>query len=142
MNTLQISKLCKAKCFLGVYPVDMMPENPPRPSCLIANTDSLGSVGEHWVALYINKEGLGDYFCSFGYKPKQEFVDYLNAYTKSWNYSTKRVQGYFSLTCGHYCVFFIFCRSRGMSMSTYLSMFGKNTTENDFMALNFVNDIH
>lgn len=137
MNSLEIAKLCQSKCFLGVFPSDLLPK-PSYPSCFIANTEPNGTKGEHWVAIFINKEGYGDYFCSFGKIPQPEFVHFMNSYTVSWNYNQRRIQAYFSLACGPYCIFFLFCRTRGMSMAKFMSLFGKNSAENDSIVQSFI----
>lgn len=137
MNSLEIAKLCQSKCFLGVFPSDLLPK-PSYPSCFIANTQPSGTKGEHWIAIFINKEGYGDYFCSFGKQPISEFVHFMNSHTVSWNYNQRRIQSYFSSTCGHYCIFFLFCRSKGLSLSKIMSFFSKNTAENDNMIRMFI----
>jgi hypothetical protein len=128
-----------AGCFLGVFPSDKLPKNVPRPSCLIANTQPSGSSGEHWIAIFINKEGYGDYFCSFGKPPISVFSSFLNHHCTAWNYSNKTIQNYFSTTCGQYALFFLYCRACGLSLSKFLSLFTKNYEENDNIVTAFVN---
>ena len=123
MDSTQLARLTDkfSKCFLGVFPCDKLPRNVPRPSCIIANTQPSGTAGEHWIAIFINKEGYGDYFCSYGVTPLFVFCDFLNRECVDWNYSQKRIQSSMSTTCGQYALFFLFCRAHGLSLSKFLS---------------------
>lgn len=141
MDTHLLNRLSKGsvKCFLGAFPCDKLPTNVPRPSCLIANTQPSGESGEHWIAVFINKEGYGDYFCSFGMPPAGVFQSYLNDETVSWNFSRKRIQSATSTTCGQYALFFVYCRSLGLPLFKFLSLFTMNCVENDAHVTAFVN---
>ena len=137
MNSLEITQLCKQ--FLGVFALDTLPTSVPIPSSIVCNTAKAGSKGEHWVAIFINKEGYGDYFCSYGVSPRHEFRTFLNKNCFSWNFNRKRLQGDLSTTCGQYCVFFIFCRNLGLPMYKFLSLFTHNHDENDEIVTAFIN---
>ena len=141
MDSITLSRLSERvlKCFLGVFPCNMLPNNVPRPCSFIANTQPSGTRGEHWVAMFINKEGYGDYFCSFGVPPLQVFVTFMNNETFDWNYSTKIIQNTLSTTCGQYALFFLFCRGHGLSMHKFLSLFSSNVVENDAIVTAFIN---
>ena len=144
MDTLTLEKLCRrdsdlSKCFLGVFPSDLLPTDVPRPSCLIANTQPSSNKGEHWVAIFINKEGYGDYFCSYGISPSRFFVDFMDDNTLSWASNEKCIQGNVSTTCGQYAVFFLFCRARGLPMRKFLSLFTSDNGENDSIVTAFIN---
>lgn len=138
MNSDELANLCKFKCFIGVFASDKLPTVVPRPCCLIVNTDDSSKPGRHWVAIFINKEGYGDFCCSYGMVPLEPFVDFLNKNCIDWNYSSKRIQGA-GTTCGQYCVFFLFCRSRGASLQKFLSLFSVNYAENDALVTTFIN---
>lgn len=139
MDSTTLNRLCKFKCFLGVFPCDQLPTNVHRPSCLIVNSDRLGEKGEHWMAIFVNKEGYGDFFCSYGSKPNVRFTKFMNEHCYDWNYNAKRIQNTYSTTCGQYALFFLFCRSHGLSLSKFCSLFTKNYAENDEIVTAFVN---
>lgn len=141
MDSILLQRLSETvlKCFIGVFPCDMLPTNVPRPSCLIANTQPSNSDGEHWVGIFINKEGYGDFFCSYGLPPASVFANFMTRESIDWNYNRKRIQGDMSTTCGQYVLFFLFCRALGLSLSKFLSLFTRNFDENDAIVTAFVN---
>src|SRR5215469_14145104 len=55
--------------FKGVFPCDKLPEISSYPACLVANTDPSYQAGEHWVCMFFDETGRGEYFDSFGYAP-------------------------------------------------------------------------
>ena len=77
--------------FLAVFPSDLLPSDVPGPCCFIANTQPSGTRGEHWISVFINKEGYGDYFCSYGVPPKPVFANFMKNETIDWNFSAKRI---------------------------------------------------
>jgi hypothetical protein len=145
MDSLQLTRLCRrdrcalSKCFIGVFPKDKLPSDLPRPACLIANTDTSRSSGQHWIAIFINKEGYGDFFCSYGVPPCRLFTRFMDKHSISWNFNRKCIQSHVSTTCGQYCVFFLFCRVEGLSMSKFLKLFTTNQAENDDLVTAFIN---
>jgi hypothetical protein len=44
--------------FGGALACDELPVRPPFPSCYIINTDPRNKPGQHWLALYVNKNGI------------------------------------------------------------------------------------
>jgi hypothetical protein len=58
---------------------------PDRSILLVCNTDVPSKPGIHWVAIYVDEEGHGDYFDSFGRLPTQQFEYYLNAHCARWS---------------------------------------------------------
>lgn len=141
MDSLTLVRLCRkdgdlSKIFLGVFPCDKLP-SVSYPACFIANTEPSTSSGEHWVAVFINKEGYGDYFCSYGLPPV--FPNFMDKNCYDWNFNQKRIQGTFSTTCGQYCVFFLFCRAKGLPMYKFMSLFTSNYHENDSIVTAFIN---
>ena len=70
MDSRQLKKkLRNIKSFIGVYPRDALPNVGKRPVALIANTDSRYEPGEHWIAIILLKDGVGEYFDSYGLPP-------------------------------------------------------------------------
>ena len=70
MNTLQIERLLKKglkskTIFKKVCALDQL-EKPTFPSAYVINSDPSSEPGEHWVAVYFDKRGRGEYFDSYG----------------------------------------------------------------------------
>jgi hypothetical protein len=61
MNTLEINRyLKKFPQFKGTYPRDMLPTINRLPACVVINTDPSNEPGEHWVAVFIDRNGSGN----------------------------------------------------------------------------------
>ena len=97
----------------------------------VINSDPSSEPGEHWVGVYFNKRGRGEYFDSYGLSPTLiGLKSYMDAYSLSgWIYNRKTLQAYFSSFCGHYCVYFILFRCRGVPLHAIVSDFTSNLTE-------------
>lgn len=130
--------------FLGVLPCDL-PKAPVKdlPCYFIVNTDPANKPGEHWVAAYIRKDGIGCFFDSFGNNPDADhfpsaFQDFLKNNSRNVQYSNKQVQDYSSDTCGQHCVFFLYHISRGCNYEDVMKMYHDDLIKNDLMVSIFV----
>ena len=101
MNTLQIERLLKKDLksktiFKKVCALDQL-EKPTFPSAYVINSDPSSEPGEHWVAVYFDKRGRGEYFDSYGLSPTLiGLKSYMDAYSLSgWIYNRKTLQGTF-----------------------------------------------
>ena len=122
--------------FVGVFPADKLPSinEFKYPMTFIVNSDPSGEPGSHWMAIYINANGYGEFFDSYGKHPSvysDRFSKFLDRSCKTWLYNKKCLQGIFSTTCGHYCLFYILHRARGVSLRVIVDMFTSNTDYND-----------
>jgi hypothetical protein len=133
MDSLTIKKLLKTfSCFKGVFPSDMLPYKASLPINIIVNTDPSHMPGEHWVSISINKNGIGEYFDSFGLPPfKRDIIDFLEKKCEKWSYNQYSLQNIKSNTCGHYCVLNVIYRCQGLSNKRFLLNFNNNTLNND-----------
>jgi hypothetical protein len=129
MYSSQIANKCqRLKSFTGVFAADKLPRTLNElPSSLIVNTHKSSMPGEHWVAIYVNENGFGEYFDSFGMAPYvDEIKDFLNSVCKDgWTYNTSAIQGLSSIKCGQFCIVFIWFRNLGFTMNQVLSLFSK-----------------
>ena len=116
MNTLQIERVLRNESktkniFKKFCALDQL-EKPTFLSTYVIKSDPSREPGEHWVAVYYDNHGQGEYFYSyelfFGFVGLKSYMDtYL---LSSWIYNHKTLQAYFSSFCGYYCVYFIsFC---------------------------------
>ena len=73
--------------FKGVYVLDEIKhiKQISFPSAHVFNLDPSYKPGVHWVAVYFDREGLPEYFNSFGRPPPREIKDFLCTYAESWN---------------------------------------------------------
>lgn len=149
MNTVQLTGLMdKISCntnFLGVLPCDYLPEDPLKdtPCMLISNTQSSDEPGEHWIAIYIRRDGVACFFDSFGNAPDADcfpasFHNFLKNNSTVVQYSDKQVQDYTSDTCGQHCVFFLYYISRGYEYENIIKIYHNDLLKNDVMVSLFV----
>ena len=95
--------------WLGVCARDELPDRPmeKRSFALVINTDPHDKPGQHWLAIYAPTEGAYELFDSFGLSPSFYALDFLEP-----THSLDSFQSYSSSACGHYCIYFIYLRSR------------------------------
>ncbi len=119
--------------FRNVYARDQLPKITSFPASLVINTHTSDGPGEHWVAVFINENGFGEYFDSYGIQPLyKEFIEFLdNNCSLGWCYSTVMLQGLTSMTCGHYCILFCYMRALGISLCKIIRLFSNNFIVND-----------
>ncbi len=138
MNTVEINRLLRARCrnmFLGVFSSDRLPKTlpPRRPLMMVCNTDPHNRPGEHWVVLYIGKNGVGEYFDSLKQQPPRVFKNYLNKWTSNFKTNSRQLQSAASHFCGQYSVFYCLFRSLGYSLHAIDSCFTDDQGANDVM---------
>jgi hypothetical protein len=131
MNTSQIERILeKEQWFQGVFSLDTLPTTP---RLLVCNTDPSTMAGEHWIAIYMDENGRGEYFDSFGRSPNEQFEHYMNEHCASWTFNTRQLQSIASAFCGFYCCVFVKLRGRGLNMTKITNMFTKDTGFNDVL---------
>lgn len=104
--------------FLGVFAADEMPRI--KPGGIIVNTDDRNKPGMHWIAIFIDRLGNGEFFDSYGLPPWVDSHISFMKRCKRWRYNRIALQSLTSSVCGHYCMLFLDARSRGISMNKFL----------------------
>jgi len=138
MNSGEIERFLRLTCgdkFQGVFSSDTLPS---RPRLLVCNTDPHYLPGTHWIAIYVDKYGHGEYFDSFGRAPAAVFCDYMNRHCRVWTFNNKQLQSIISQFCGHYCCFYCTLRCRCVNMTKIVTQFTNDTAFNDVLVHNFV----
>jgi hypothetical protein len=141
MNTRDIDKFLRAdpicrKVFQGVFSVDTLP---PNPRLLVCNTDPSTLPGKHWIAIYVDENGRGEYFDSFGRPPNEHFARYMNKHCKlRWSFNSRQLQSIISSFCGYYCCFYCVFRSRRVNLNGIVKYFTTDTAFNDSIVHSFV----
>ena len=99
--------------FRGVYAIDEMKsiKSVSYPSSFVINLDPSYKPGSHWVAVYFDKNGVGEYLDSFAHYPPHEIVHFLRSHAKGWQYNRMQVQELSTMTCGQFVVFYIYQKS-------------------------------
>jgi hypothetical protein len=119
----------------GIYSASNLPKNiVTRPALLIANTDPSTKKGSHWIAIYLDAYGRGEFFCSYGMAPfVKQHKDFLDRNCTTWTHNTTQLQSFSSSLCGQYCVLFLAHRARGLFLDDFLWHFKKfkNYKQND-----------
>ena len=87
--------------------------------------------GSHWVATYV-KNGIINYFDSFGMPPFQEIVDHAKRKNMTLLHQSDQIQNLLTTTCGYFCLYFLNEMSKGRSYYDLLKVFNShNTMENE-----------
>ena len=87
--------------------------------------------GSHWVATYV-KNGIINYFDSFGMPPFQEIVNHAKRKNMTLLHQSDQIQNLLTTTCGYFCLFFLNEMNKGRSYYDSLKVFNShNTMENE-----------
>ena len=87
--------------------------------------------GSHWVATYV-KNGIINYFDSFGMPPFQEIVDHARKKNLILLHQNNQIQNINTTTCGYLCLYFLNEMSKGRSYYDSLKVFNiHNTMKNE-----------
>ena len=143
MNTTNLLRHLLKRCqglLIGIFAADKLPRRLPvrRPLLMVCNTDPHNKPGEHWIAMYLNKDGTGEYFDSFGGTPLPIFNDFLELHCSEYVFSNEQLQSVLSRFCGHYCVFYCLYKKLDYSLDSIVSCFSNDTTLNDTIVHKFV----
>ena len=128
------------KSFLGVFPRDMLPRITIYPSSFIVNTHPMDQRGEHWLALFVDKNKKCEFFDSFGFSEKDYgFENYIRTFSRNYTSNKNQIQHLDSNACGYYCIYFILLKARGFKMSDINNLFSiVDFNLNDFLVSHVV----
>jgi len=125
----------------GVLPADRLPPRvTDKPKLYVVNTDPSHLPGKHWTAFYFPRDAPAEYFDSLGKKPLPEFQQFLEENSNhGYMYNKKRLQGYKTNSCGHFCLFYATYRCQmNLSMENIIGKLSDNLEENDIRMREFV----
>lgn len=130
--------LDKLPNFRGVFARDLIPiDGTSLPHSMVMNYDAHGRQGTHWVCIYVDENGLGNYFDSYGLPPlAKEFVDYLEKNTNQWIWNKNTLQCQDCVTCGEYCCAFLILRNSGFNNQDFINLFTNSGYSNDYIIKN------
>lgn len=130
--------------FAGVFPRDKVPDHRSRaekyPYCFVANTDTAGQSGEHWVAFFYPNADECEFFDSYGLHPQFDYHFPLSLLpTDQIHIATDTLQSSTSNVCGHFVIYFLAKRSLNHSFQTINDSFQKGSPEwNEHLVHEFV----
>ena len=144
-----LMKICTLdyKNFIGALSCDiflnMIKNGKIKPSPgqgFILNLSSSNHPGSHWVALYINSNGIGEFFDSFGLSCFDskilEAFQLQNLRVINFEKTLQHPDSYF---CGFYCVAYLLCREVGISRDTFAAFFHhKQLLKNDYTCVEII----
>lgn len=127
MDGLTIETLMKrdrhvAPLFEGVFAADTLPQTlRKQPALLVCNTDPISKPGQHWIAFYVDKHGVSEYWDSYGMPPLvRQHKRFLKKHCKKWAYNHKTLQAIDSMVCGEYCILYLIHRAHGYSLRSFV----------------------
>jgi hypothetical protein len=145
MNTAELKELIYKDdklrgVFLDVFPIDLLPPKLPfKPCALIANTHRADQVGEHWVAMYFDAYGNGEFFDSYGITSVYaKFQQFIKTHAKKVQRHDRWLQSIDTSVCGMYCIYYLYFKCRGLTYSSIFSKFDVDLPRNDAFICNFI----
>ena len=120
--------------FNGVYSRNNLPKI--KDGVYVINLDEFKSIGTHWIALYVNTKNV-TCFESFGVEhiPKEIRIFIRN---KDITMNIYRIQAYYAIMCGYFCIGFIDFMIKSKSLLEYTNLFSSNDYEkNDKIILKY-----
>ena len=103
--------------FGGVYPRDVLPDYLPYGKhSFIVNTDPHDQPGEHWIAIHFIGHQIAEYFDSYGLPPwiYPDIYQFMKRHADRVMYNQQMYQHPRTKVCGHYCVYYLRQRHRGV----------------------------
>jgi hypothetical protein len=110
-----------------------------RPGSYIVNTDPSYLSGQHWLAIYVARNGSVEVFDSLGYPPNH--YPFLKTYLKgkTFTHNSKRWQKSGTITCGQFCLFYLYHKCRGLTLKDIVDFYrNDDLNENERLVVQFV----
>ena len=103
-----------------------VPHNRRQALC-IYNLEPSYMSGSHWVSTYV-KDGVINYFDSFGMPPFQEIVDHARSKNLTLLHQNNQIQNINATTCGYFRFYFLNEMSKGTTYYDLLDVFNIHDT--------------
>jgi len=135
------------KAFAGIFSIDTLPQQiSTLPFMMVINTQTLNLPGEHWKAIYISKERVGEVFDSLALPVSTCLMQWMNRFTRTWYQSYLTIQNPISGTCGAFVLYYILnClrqpQLRPKRLRTFLELFTKKLYLNDKIVKEYVEQL-
>lgn len=126
--------------YLGCFPSDKIPlptfHEPPFG--FILNLDESDLPGSHWIAIFSPIQNHAYYYDPLGKAPDGPILKYLNAYFKTYQFSTSLLQNPFSNVCGYHALAFLLLAFKGLKFETIIETFNKSKNQADKLVVSLV----
>lgn len=103
--------------FGGVRALNELPIYRGHFRSFIINTHPSYKSGEHWQAIYFDVRNRASFFCSYGTAPSKQVKKFILNNSTRLDYDSFRLQHRQTSSCGLYCLFFLWHKSRGLPVS-------------------------
>ena len=113
-----------------VLPRDQTVPHNHRQALFIYNLEPSHMTGSHWVATYV-KNGVINYFDSFGLPPFQEIVNHAKKKNLTLLHQNDQIQNVMTTTCGYFCLHFLNEMNKGRTYFDLLEVFDIHDTINN-----------
>ena len=133
METSQIARLLARDARTRSIVRDVVPKDglptmiDAFPFAFVCNTHDGDKPGQHWIALYVDADRRGEYFCSYGLPPLHGAFRVF-----------KRLQSPLSNVCGQYCIAYLLLRCNDIPMKAFVNTFGSDLVANDCRVFDWV----
>ena len=133
ISNYDLLKWCK---YLNIPIKDVLSRDETVPhnhmqTLFIYNLEPSYMSGSHWVATYV-KNGIINYFDSFGMPPFQEIVNHAKRKNMTLVHQSDQIQNLMTTTCGYFCLYFLNEMSKGRSYYDSMKVFNiHNTMKNE-----------
>ena len=125
--------------YRGTFSIDNIPTFDDEIFSIIVNLSKENEKGSHFIAISSSKNKIV-YFDSFGIPNKILSLEkYLEKYKKKIIHSKDQLQDEFSSHCGFFCISFILCFEKDISLHKFLKMFHKKDLYlNDYICIKII----
>ena len=106
---------------------------------MVVNTHTKNLPGEHWIAIYVDKDRNGELFDSLSSPINTTLMRWLNRFTRKWLTNTVPFQNPLAATCGSYVIYYVMKRLSFKNYLMFQSLFNSKLYENDRIVTKFYN---
>ena len=145
LNKLLSTNSVTSPTYIGTFPACIIPITRKKMYSWVVNTATHEEKGEHWCCFCVDGDKL-TFFDSYGRCADDPtlptyYMIIVEKFRKK-HYSPRRIQGWNSVTCGHFCIHFIYMFSLGLDYMEFLEDYSFTDFEgNDVFVTSFVKSI-
>ncbi|MEL7523459.1 MAG: hypothetical protein AAGJ80_17880 [Cyanobacteria bacterium J06553_1] len=124
--------------FQGVFPMDKLPDSVSQlPFLMIVNTHAHNLPGEHWLAIFIDRNRRGEIFDSLAMPVSILLARWMNRFTQSWQRNRSSFQNPLSASCGAFVLYYVLNRTAVSRLNEITKAFSSVVHENEHVVRSF-----